>query len=113
GGEEGGGPRGEKPSIPHDRKPRPGDVVNSCTMSLDLFPKSCNAHDVCYQTAGVSRKQCDDEFFENAYAERPDLLFSRNPWPNPIVDTSPLLNPAQIYYIFIRSLGSRFDNVRR
>ncbi len=102
----GASPQGEASPLPYDRAPRPGDSVDQCTLSPDLFPKSCDAHDVCYQTAGVSRARCDWELLQNSYAERPDLVFSRfGRYP---AFHSDVVDPADIYFSFVRAWGGFF-----
>ena len=100
------------PDLPNDRTPRPGDVVNQCSLSPDIFPRSCNSHDVCYQTAGVSRAQCDSEFLENMLAERPDIQDLVNT-PPPINGGNlvlPLIDPAILYFYAVRLFGGFFHS---
>jgi RHS repeat-associated protein len=89
--------------LPFDRKVRLGDKVDGCTNVPDLFPRACAAHDVCYQSVGVPRSQCDKELFHNAYAERPDLRWTMsNPTGTVIMD------PAYTYYVGVRLFGRFF-----
>jgi RHS repeat-associated protein len=61
--------------LPFPRRPNPtwptAMQPNGCTGVPQLFPASCNAHDVCYGTLGVARRVCDREFYYNMLAERP------------------------------------------
>jgi uncharacterized protein RhaS with RHS repeats len=57
--------------LPYDRKPVGGQTANGCTGVPDLFPRSCDAHDICYQT-GTPQYVCDQQFLRNMRAERPD-----------------------------------------
>jgi RHS repeat-associated protein len=61
--------------LPFPRRPNPtwptAMQPNGCTGVPQLFPASCNAHDVCYATLGVARRVCDREFYYNMLAERP------------------------------------------
>jgi hypothetical protein len=50
----------------------PAQQPNGCTGVPDVFPRSCNAHDICYATVGVPMETCNYEFWENMKAERPD-----------------------------------------
>ncbi len=55
-----------------------GAAPNYCTWAPDLFPESCKKHDRCYYNPESCKpekpkKQCDEDFRENARDERPDL----------------------------------------
>ena len=106
-------PQSGEPVLPFDRAPRPGDLVNGCTSSPDLFPRSCSAHDVCYQTTGVSRAQCDSELVRNAYTERPELAFSLTLGPRGLGwsgTSSTAVDPAATYYFAVRLFGWIFHD---
>lgn len=92
-------PQKVEPKLPYDRKPGPGQTVNGCTDVPNVFPRSCNAHDVCCQTPGATRAQCDYEFLLDMRKERPDLDY-RDPRGNPSV--------IDIYYTGVRLFGWLF-----
>ena len=93
-------------NLPFPRQKKPGMRVDQCTASPDIFPKSCDAHDICLQQAGTSINQCNSEFLANMNAERPDLreLVEVSQRVNPSV---PIFAPQDIYHGAV-NIGARF-----
>ena len=105
----GGEPQKEEPALPHPRNPGPNNVIDGCTNVPDLFPRSCAAHDVCYQTPSVPRAQCDRELYENSIVERPDLFEGQ------ILESAArgeVLQPSVTYYWGVRLFGWLFRKTR-
>ena len=102
-------PQKEEPALPHPRNPGPNNVIDGCTNVPDLFPRSCAAHDVCYQTPSVPRAQCDRELYENSIVERPDLFEGQ------ILESAArgeVLQPSVTYYWGVRLFGWLFRKTR-
>jgi len=64
--------------------------------NADVFLDACNAHDICYATAGKSQTDCDNAFWA-------DLLASCNTWPGIIDPTCPTF--AHLYFAAVTSFG--------
>jgi hypothetical protein len=72
-----------------------GLATNYCTWFPDVYPEACKRHDKCYDTLGASKKECDSQFFKDAFAES-------GPWPNVIF-------PGLMYIGIIIGGQSYFD----
>lgn len=77
-------------------------AVPECPFGLICFTPACNEHDICYQTAGITREQCDDAFGDNLRA-----LCSEQYAPgDPLLITCESL--AYIYWQAVARFGGAF-----
>ncbi|WP_343808899.1 RHS repeat-associated core domain-containing protein [Alteraurantiacibacter aestuarii] len=104
-------PQSVEAELPYDRRPGSNNVLDGCTGVPDIFPRSCAAHDVCYQTRGIPRGQCDREFHANMHVERPELF---EPLLRP--PSSPNITPVapqETYFVGVRLFGGDCKVARR
>ena len=45
------------------------DWLHDAADSVNGFQDACNSHDVCYGNCGNTRKECEDEFWVDMYAQ--------------------------------------------